>query len=156
MSEWAVLRFVIPLRTVSESNRRDHWAVRAARVKTQRTMAHLAVRREVMGLQPMPERFAVYLTRHSPSVLDGDNLQGALKGVRDGIADALGIDDGDPRITWDYAQEKAKQHAVSIFISAGDTRDSSRGQEPVKSMNVPTRQGGRPRTKGVCCTRKDR
>lgn len=41
--------------------------------------------------------------------LDSDNLPGAFKHVRDGMADALGIDDGDARLAWSYAQVKAKR-----------------------------------------------
>jgi len=36
--------------------------------------------------------------------LDSDNLQGACKPARDAIAVSLGLDDGDPRIRWNYAQ----------------------------------------------------
>lgn len=50
----------------------------------------------------------VRLTRLSPGTLDDDNLRGALKAVRDGVADRLGVDDRDPRVTWEYAQERFK------------------------------------------------
>lgn len=36
--------------------------------------------------------------------LDSDNLQGSLKPCRDAIAVTIGIDDGDPRLRWEYAQ----------------------------------------------------
>jgi hypothetical protein len=48
--------------------------------------------------------------------MDSDNLAIAAKSLRDGVADKLGIDDGDPRITWAYAQEKSKGYAVRIEI----------------------------------------
>jgi hypothetical protein len=50
--------------------------------------------------------------------LDGDNLQRALKAVRDGVADALGIDDGDSRIEWQYGQRRGGkgEYAVEVTI----------------------------------------
>lgn len=37
-----------------------------------------------------------------------------------GVADWLGIDDGDPRLTWQYAQRKSKpgNYAAEIVIEA--------------------------------------
>lgn len=59
----------------------------------------------------------VTITRLSARELDSDNLESSQKAVRDGVADALGIDDRDPRVTWLYAQEKAKGYAVRITIT---------------------------------------
>lgn len=64
----------------------------------------------------------VTLTRLAPSSgLDDDNLRGALKAVRDGVADALRIDDRDPRVTWEYEQRRSqpRQWAVEIRIVKG-------------------------------------
>lgn len=60
----------------------------------------------------------VTITRHSAGELDGDNLQGGVKAVRDGIADWLGVPDNDPRVTWLYAQAPAapKQYAVVVDV----------------------------------------
>ena len=61
----------------------------------------------------------VTLTRIAPRKLDCDNLRGALKAVRDGVADWLGVDDGSERITWKYAQErgKPKWHSVRVEVA---------------------------------------
>ena len=50
--------------------------------------------------------------------LDTDNLAGGFKAVRDGIADWLGINDGDKAITWNYTQERGqpKQYAARVVI----------------------------------------
>lgn len=56
----------------------------------------------------------VTLTRISPRLLDDDNLRPALKAVRDGVADRLGVDDRDPRVEWRYAQRKGAQKAVEV------------------------------------------
>ena len=47
----------------------------------------------------------------------GSDLAGlTCKAVRDGIADALGIDDGDDSLTWEYSQAVGKEYAVEVEI----------------------------------------
>lgn len=60
----------------------------------------------------------VTLTRVAPRRMDGDNLQGACKAVRDAVADWLRVDDGSPLITWRYAQRQGrpKEYAVEILL----------------------------------------
>jgi hypothetical protein len=103
---WAVQ---LPLRTNNGLNAREHWAARSRRVKKERDMARLCT-----PIMPLP--CEVTIVRISPGELDDDNLRGALKGVRDGIADRFGIDDRDPRVTWVYAQERAKGYAVRVEL----------------------------------------
>ncbi len=50
----------------------------------------------------------VRLTRIAPRRLDSDNLAFAFKGVRDGIAAVLGVDDGGGGPVWIYDQRKAR------------------------------------------------
>lgn len=109
----------IPLKIESTLNKREHWARRAKLAKAQRDAAHYGL----IGLLPTGEsslyrRMAkvVKLTRIAPRELDTDNLAGGFKSVRDGVADWLGINDNDPRVTWQYAQErgKPKQYACRI------------------------------------------
>lgn len=96
----------LPLRTVSGLNVREHWRTRARRVKLERQAVVFAwtfkERRWVAGNGPP---YRVRLTRLGPRRLDSDNVQGALKAVRDQVAALLGIDDGSPLVTWEYAQE---------------------------------------------------
>lgn len=105
----------IPVRTVSELNCRQHWAARARRAANQRSVTRMAAR---TGLTRPAFPCSVRLTRIAPRALDDDNLRGALKAVRDGVADWLGINDRDERVGWIYAQErgKPKQYAVHIEI----------------------------------------
>ena len=112
------MKFIVPVRTVSEANQREHWAAKARRAKVQReaagmTMVSMGVHRG----RPKPP-LSVTLTRVAPLKLDTDNLARSLKAVRDGIADALGIDDGDERVTWLYAQRRgaAKTYEVEVEI----------------------------------------
>lgn len=103
---------LLPIRTVSEINRREHWAVKAKRTKTHRSTAfHLT------PAHPLP--CVVTLTRIAPRALDDDNLRSALKAARDGIADRFFISDRDPRVSWRYAQRKGapKEYAVEVAIT---------------------------------------
>ena len=59
----------------------------------------------------------ITLTRVSPRELDDDNLRPALKSARDGIADWLQVDDRDPRVKWEYAQERGKPKGVRVEVA---------------------------------------
>lgn len=105
---------MLPIKTVSTLNTREHWSKRAKRAKSQRKAAFLTVA-HMARATPLP--VVVTLERLSPSNgLDGDNLQGSLKSVRDGIADCYGIDDRDERIEWRYSQRRAWEYGVSITV----------------------------------------
>lgn len=91
-----------PMRLVSLLNVREHWAVRAKRAKKQRETG----RKMLAGWAVHNPPLTISITRISPRPLDSDNLAASAKHVRDGIADALGIDDGSPLLTWKYYQEK--------------------------------------------------
>lgn len=102
-----ILRFELPIRTLSEANSRQHWAAKAKRVSAHKNAARLVTGQALraLGLRALPPGpVTITLTRKSIRRMDSDNLAGACKAARDGIAEALGVDDGDPRITWAYAQ----------------------------------------------------
>jgi hypothetical protein len=48
--------------------------------------------------------------------MDSDGIARSLKAVRDGVADALGVDDGDPRVTWLTTQERGEKTGVKVSI----------------------------------------
>ncbi|WP_230682079.1 hypothetical protein, partial [Streptococcus pneumoniae] len=58
----------------------------------------------------------VRITRVGPRRLDDDNLARAAKALRDGVADWLGCDDGDPRVSWHYAQAIAREYRVVVTV----------------------------------------
>ena len=91
----------VDMKIVSVANIRMHWAVKARLVKGQRQKAFNALC--AVGA-PMPLPCTIVLTRVAPRALDGDNLQSAFKATRDGVADWLGVDDGDSRLDWQYRQ----------------------------------------------------
>jgi hypothetical protein len=118
--------------TVSEANARSHFHERARRAAAQRTGAYMALATPLRRAgfcaypgdrnepQTLTMPLVVRMTRLSARELDDDNLRGALKAVRDGIADALGLkSDRDPRVEWRYAQDRASKkmpHGVRIEI----------------------------------------
>ncbi len=107
---------ILPIRTVSEANVREHWAVKAKRAKAQRDAAFLMLRRYRRTFSGT--KLHVILTRIGKRELDSDNLARSFKAVRDGIADAFGTDDGADRWTWEYRQEKG-EYSVRVDVKGG-------------------------------------
>jgi hypothetical protein len=96
----------LPIRLVSEANARGHWSAKHRRASGQRNAALMALRPQVHG---MSGPWWVLITRVAPRRLDSDNLQTSAKAIRDGIAEALGVNDGDESAaTWVYDQRKAE------------------------------------------------
>jgi hypothetical protein len=70
-----------------------------------------------------PRRVVVSLVGCRRRKLDDDNFIGACKHLRDAIAASLGLDDGDPRLRWEYGQmetQGAEGVAVKIEFSGGN------------------------------------
>ncbi len=111
-----LVRVDVPIRTVSEANQRGHWAKRARRASEQRSAARMALATQPARTPVGP--LCIRLTRIAPKRLDSDNVHGALKAVRGGVADYLGVDDGDSSLTWEVAQQRGKpnEYAVKIEI----------------------------------------
>lgn len=115
---------LIPLRTVSESNQREHWATRAKRVKMQRSTVFYELgapwaQRTLRESRPL----VVLLTRIAPRSLDDGNLEASLKAVQDAVADWLAGgygtgQDRQPGLRWRYAQHRGSpgEYAVEISI----------------------------------------
>ena len=106
-------KYEIPMKLPSCANLREHWAARAKRAKAHREAGRWVAGVNLIGVRiPPTAKITVTLTRRAPRALDSDNLAGAFKATRDGIADALGIDDGSPRIEWRYGQAKGLPAAL--------------------------------------------
>lgn len=117
----------LPIYARSEANNRDGIFVKAKRTKEQRGVVRAMVHGNVAGAVRLAARltvppvYTVTLTRiHRKSArpLDDDNLRGSLKAVRDGVADALGIDDGKrDRLRFRYAQEPGGDYGVRVHVT---------------------------------------
>jgi hypothetical protein len=113
----SIVSIKVPVKIISEANNFDGWRKKAKRKREQRALACGALGDDIIG---PPPPYAITLTRVGPRTLDDDNLASGFKAVRDGVADWLGIDDGDKRLTWRYAQRKGapKEYAAEIVIEA--------------------------------------
>ena len=109
---------MLGVRLVNPTNEHAHWRVRSKRAKAQRTQARLMT--QATGAHLCLGPYLVVITRCGPGKLDSDSLPPSGKHVRDGIADALGIDDGDDaQAMWHYAQERAKAWSVRVVVRSG-------------------------------------
>ena len=103
---------------VRSLNEREHPQAKAKRVAQERGVTRLACNAPCAQFRARPpERMTITLTRIGPKAFDSDNNVGALKHVRDGVADALSLDDADPRLTWVYLQDcRERRYAVRIEL----------------------------------------
>lgn len=105
----------IPIRVVTESNTFGHWRGKWVRGKQQRGIVAAVLRGQ--SLPPLPA--TVQCVRYGPNKrkMDRDNLWSAFKHIFDGLADAYGVDDGDPRWEWLTPQQvRDKEYAIVITI----------------------------------------
>lgn len=109
----AAIVAVLPIRAHSTLNAREHWAVRSRRAKSHRETAHWALKSNAAPALPC----VVTLTRVAPRDLDTDNLAASMKNVRDGVADWLGVDDRDARVTWRCEQRRGKPHEYAVEVN---------------------------------------
>jgi len=111
-------RITIPLRLLTSAcNLREHWAVRARRVKREReaVLVHLQAKATRPALP-----CTVTFVRVGPVLLDHGNLAGACKAPEDATAGWLGVDDGpEGPVTWRYRQERGRPYALRIEIEDG-------------------------------------
>jgi len=106
--------------TISESNTSEHWTIKSKRHKSQQFFIKLAYQQRTHNEVSLPCK--IKMTRLATRLLDFDNLVSSLKWIRDQLADCIipnlpkGRADGDPRIEWEYYQEKHPIPAVKIEI----------------------------------------
>ena len=120
------MTFLVPIKTVSALNVREHWAVRARRVKSERNAVYVSAlaARATLNLNGAPRLavdlpVTVTLTRISHRKLDGhDNLAASMKGCVDEVAALLGLkSDDDDRVTWVYRQSGEGRGVFGVRVS---------------------------------------
>ena len=124
-----MIKYTIDIRTISEANIRGHWAKNyklhtdqkfVAQACTVGALGKLVIGDPLIG-DGVP--ITIHMTRVGGNKMDDDNLRGALKYIRDGIADALapglvlGGADGLDRFTWKYSQRKGKRSEPKIEVT---------------------------------------
>jgi hypothetical protein len=100
------------MRLDAPGNLREPWRARARRVQRERSLTRWILGTRIKAWLPV----TVTLIRVGKGKLDGDNLQGAFKSVRDGVADALGVKDNHPQVVWVYEQLRGPEYKVRIEI----------------------------------------
>lgn len=97
----------------SAPNRREHWAKKASRGKRERAQALL-----VLGARKPPRPpCLVTIIRCAPTLVrDSDNLTAMGKFVRDACAEWMGIDDGDPGVTWVIEQKRIARNRQGTIV----------------------------------------
>lgn len=129
-----MLKVIVPIKTVSEANLKEHWGKRHRRSQTQKKAVRYILGHEIMVSAPEVLKMrpmAIHLTRIAPRKLDGDNLQMSLKACRDSVADLLnpglmpGFADNDSQLFWFYGQRKGKpkEYAVEIELKRKEKKE---------------------------------
>lgn len=137
-----VFECFVPVITESESNASDmeHWSSKHKRHKAQKELVAWTIqaafsklnvpfvmrksthRRPPSPYQKVPQALCdgplvVHLIRHAPLKLDSDNIEGALKHVRDSVAIALGRDDGHrDEIDWREKEQRTDARKIGVLI----------------------------------------
>lgn len=108
------------LRTVSESNSREHWSVRNKRKREQQRSVYYAWKKTLFGRRVPKPPCVVTFTRFGPRMLDaGDNLPSAFKGIRDTVAQLLNVDDGNEQmIRFEYKQQHDSDYGIAIQVES--------------------------------------
>jgi len=116
MEKLTHVNVLIPIQAVSEANAREHWRVKAKRVREQKDWVALKLL-EISPKASFQLPAEVSFTRYGIRDLDSDNLAGSFKAIRDAVALWLGCGDGpsDP-VVWLYAQLPLKK-VTSLALS---------------------------------------
>lgn len=111
-----VVTITMPLRLESLLNLREHWSKRSKRAKQHRFFARRWVEDATREARRWLVPSKVTITRIAPRKLDSDGVVASGKSVRDGVADALGVDDGDSAVIWYYNQRKGKPREYAVEV----------------------------------------
>lgn len=111
--------FEIPTTLPSVANLREHWGAKARRTKKLRRDARVVCAaftpwHAIAAVRAFGAR--ITLTRVAKRRYDQDNLSAAFKPIQDGIADALGMNDGSRLLEWVYADEAGQTDLVRVTI----------------------------------------
>jgi hypothetical protein len=93
----------------------QHWATKARIRSRLRAVVLMAVRPRVQGIT-LPVTVTITRIANSGGLDPHDGLPASCKPVVDAIAEAMGVDDRDPRVTWAYAQRRGRGYSVEIAI----------------------------------------
>lgn len=122
----------VPIELPSLLNTRMHWTKMLRLKNRQKAAVKKYIKDAIVPSLPL----IVTITRIGPRELDGDNLQGACKYVRDEIARRVGVDDRSKLYTWVYLQRKGKYRVDIEFTHRNppqNTQVDTGGSYPLTS-----------------------
>lgn len=112
------IELYLPIKTVSEANCSQHWAIKSKRHQQQKQLVSLLLSKHKFS---PPCTFT--LTRLAPKLLDKhDNLPMSMKYIVDALAELAtgnytpGQADSDDRIVIEYGQEVSKRYGIKLCI----------------------------------------
>lgn len=132
-----VVTWEVPLRVVNGTNAREHHF--AAAKRTKRLRQEFVTFTRATGFLPFVKFYApkqprtyaiarweppyalplvVTMTRLAPRSYDDDGAVASMKPIRDQLAELLGINDNDSRVTWVVKQESRRMPGVRITLEA--------------------------------------
>ena len=131
------VRVMLALKLESRANARGHTKYKSAANAKQRDETRRAVETHLRAC-PVEPPYYVTIIRIAPRRLDSDNAQTAAKSVRDGIALAIGLDDGSDRYRWDYPQRKPTRAEKALSGGYGvEIRIETREQWLARNPECP-------------------
>lgn len=144
MNQATYLLLDLPMKIVSEANRRDHWGAKMKRRQAQQWELEIEWR-DANGHRPFQLPCRVRFVRTGPKLLDDDNLRSSLKSVRDQVAKLLGTHDApDAPVTWLYDQIAVGTHDYSLRIEVeSDIIEKPKSPEPPRDLRSQTRTLGK-------------
>lgn len=115
-----IIDWEIPMTIVSEANKTgEHWTSKRKRHQIQQWQIKALFRAYD---RPIDLPCKIVMTRLYARLLDDDNLVSAFKWIKDQVADCIipgqakGRADGDPRIKWEYDQQKSPLKGMRLEI----------------------------------------
>lgn len=140
-----VLSVTLPVHLTNTSNARQHWGTTARKARVRHTVT-LAVQTRARHVGSVLSGvgvavLAVRLVYIGPRELDDDGVTSAVKSLRDGVADALGVNDRDPRVTWVPDQERGGVREYAARVEVYRVAAAPRGSEtfgPAQKSTKPT------------------
>lgn len=111
----------IPIKIISEANRREHHMAKYRRVKRQQMITMAFCLQNLGYIRKWPGRYKITFTRiigkRGKKFDEGDNLNVSFKAIRDALTRYMRIDDGSDRLEWSYGQERGDIAHVRVEIT---------------------------------------
>lgn len=81
----------------------------------------------------------VHVVRVAPNRLDGDNLEAALKRVRDGLAKIIGVDDRHPSVEYVADDERGavREYGIRFEVFSCESSTALLQTELLQALNTP-------------------